>query len=142
MRDEQILALMGNPYPRMQGTSQRIRRVLREGQPIGAFKRVWEILDMSDEAVAALLGVTRRTLERRVREQHRFNAVEADRAFRLVHIFDLARQTLGDDERARGWLLEPHPALGGLAPVEAMANSYDAERIEELLLQIEHGIFH
>ena len=52
----------------------------------------------------------------------RESAPEATRNSPLWYFFD---------ERARGWLLEPHPALGGQAPVYALANSYDAERVED-----------
>jgi putative toxin-antitoxin system antitoxin component (TIGR02293 family) len=51
----------------------------------------------------------------------------------------LAREYLGDRERARRWLKVPNRALGGLAPVAALDTELGARQVENILGRIAYG---
>lgn len=62
--------------------------------------------------------------------------------FRLARIYSLAREVLADSGRARSWLRTPNQALSGEAPLKLLMSDYGAGRVEELLRQIDAGIYH
>ena len=48
---------------------------------------------------------------------------------------------VGDAEAARTWMAEPAVALGDRTPLAYARNEAGAQRIEDLLLRIEHGVY-
>ncbi len=70
----------------------------------------------------------------------RLSPAASERAERLARVTALARQALGSAEEARAWLGEPHPMLGGRAPILAAATDLGARQVERILLNIEHGL--
>jgi putative toxin-antitoxin system antitoxin component (TIGR02293 family) len=83
--------------------------------------------------------VSEPTLRRR-REQGRLSADESDKAERLAAIIALARQVLGDEERARAFLTKPHPLLDGRPPALVATTDAGARRVDEVLRRIEWGL--
>jgi putative toxin-antitoxin system antitoxin component (TIGR02293 family) len=70
----------------------------------------------------------------------RLSPAASERAERLARVTALARQALGGAEEARAWLGEPHPMLGGRAPILVAATDLGARQVERILLNIEHGL--
>lgn len=56
-------------------------------------------------------------------------------------IFEKAVNVFKSPQKARGWLNHPRPALGGKSPAEILRQKSGRKQIEEILAQIEHGIF-
>lgn len=140
MPTETILALLGNPYPLMKQPEKRINRTILECRP-EALTRAWPVIGINHDEAAGVIGISRRTLDRRVAD-NRFQLREADRAFRIVYTFALAKDVLGSDEKARGWFRQKLPALDNRTPVECLTTEVGTALVRELLEQIEHGIYH
>lgn len=56
-------------------------------------------------------------------------------------VFEKARITLGTEAKARLWLSQSLPALGGASPVDVTMSPGGEKRVLRLLDQIEHGIY-
>ena len=60
---------------------------------------------------------------------------------RLVDLTARAIEVLGDKERALRWLKTPVPALGDQTPLSLLGTEGGAERVEDVLGQIEQGVW-
>jgi putative toxin-antitoxin system antitoxin component (TIGR02293 family) len=96
----------------------------RESLPVGDDRTPSELLGWTLEAlqlpqveVAAMLGVSLRTLQRWLRGQARPGAEEAARIRRLARVVNEAHFALSS-EGVVGWLFRPSPYLQGRTPLE------------------------
>jgi putative toxin-antitoxin system antitoxin component (TIGR02293 family) len=119
--------------------------MIQAGIPVSAIARVKKAAGLSDEQMAQTVGISRRTLSRRIQkaatDSHTLTAVESDRLYRLVRIVARASEVFGDEGEARCWLKEPKAALHGQTPLEAIKTEPGAQQVDLLLGRIEHGIF-
>ncbi|MBI5446331.1 MAG: DUF2384 domain-containing protein [Deltaproteobacteria bacterium] len=127
---------LGVPPP----TLDTLRGLLEEGLPFATVESVRETLALTRGEVLSVLAVTDRTLIRRKKE-HRLQAPESDRLFRLARVAALALEVLEDVEKARRWLHKPNRALGGEIPLKLLSTDIGAHQVEELLHRIDHGLF-
>ena len=66
---------------------------------------------------------------------------ESDRVLRVIRILSLAESVYGSRERALAWLRNPHARLDGRAPLSILNTDTGSRIVEELLLQIDEGMF-
>jgi putative toxin-antitoxin system antitoxin component (TIGR02293 family) len=60
---------------------------------------------------------------------------------RLARILALALAVLESRENAVAWLREPNDALAGRSPLAAVASDPGAEKVQNMLYQMEHGVY-
>jgi putative toxin-antitoxin system antitoxin component (TIGR02293 family) len=60
---------------------------------------------------------------------------------RRAHIFSQAEAVYGSRERALAWLERPNPRLSQRTPLELLTSDEGSRIVEELLVQIDEGIF-
>lgn len=110
-------------------------------------RRQWGAL-LHDVQNGQIIVLTRRracvaVLESLVRYAVRSVAMGSHEALALTPALDAAWhrtvEVLGDETRARHWLVTPRRSLGGRTPVEAAVDG-DMEQLYRLLAAIEHGI--
>jgi putative toxin-antitoxin system antitoxin component (TIGR02293 family) len=82
-----------------------------------------------------------RTLQHRRSRRERLTLEESDRVLRLVRILSTAEAVYGYRERALGWLRRPHPQLDGRSPISLLKTDTGSRIVEELLTQIDEGMF-
>jgi putative toxin-antitoxin system antitoxin component (TIGR02293 family) len=82
-----------------------------------------------------------RTLQHRNSRRERLTLEESDRVVRLVRILSTAETVYGSRERALGWLRRPHPRLAGRSPISLVKTDTGSRIVEELLTQIDEGMF-
>ena len=87
------------------------------------------------------LVIPKRTLARRTSKSEPLSPEETDKALRLARIGAEADRVFGDHQKASRWLRKPNPALSGQAPLELLATEIGALAVDELLGQIDHGMF-
>jgi putative toxin-antitoxin system antitoxin component (TIGR02293 family) len=112
---------------------------VRAGLTYAALDRVREYLDVSDDLLAHILGVSPRTLRRR-RGAGTLTTDESDRLVLLAEIIALAQQALDSGEGARQWLRTPHSMLGGESPLDRMDTVTGMQEVKTMLSHIEHGM--
>jgi putative toxin-antitoxin system antitoxin component (TIGR02293 family) len=95
---------------------------------------------LSDAEVYQLI-VPRRTLAHRIAKHQPLSKDESDKAVRVARITAMAEQVFGEPERAWRWLRKPKRRFDGKTPVEMLATEAGARLVEEMIGQIEHGIF-
>jgi putative toxin-antitoxin system antitoxin component (TIGR02293 family) len=116
------------------------------GLPIDAIIRVKKAVELSDEQMAQTVGMSRRTLSRRIQQAKvdktkRLTPTESDRLYRLARIIARAIDVFGDEKEAQNWLKEPKNALSGQTPIEAIQTEPGVQQVDLLLGRIEQGIF-
>ena len=85
--------------------------------------------------------VPKRTLARRVASKEPLTVEETDKALRLQRIAGLADRVFGNPAKAHRWLRQPKNLLNGTTPLAFLASETGARAVEQMLYQIEHGMF-
>jgi putative toxin-antitoxin system antitoxin component (TIGR02293 family) len=122
-----------------QTTDQMISQ-LKQGLPADAFDRLREQLNVSDNTLANIVQIPKRTLDRR-RATGRLKTDESERVLRLARVFDMAVDVLGNPKKAESWLKKPARGLGGKIPLEYADTELGAHEVIALLGRIDHGVF-
>ena len=121
-------------------------QMIKLGIPAIAISRVKKLAGLSDQQMAQTVGISRRTLSRRIQESlvdthKRLTPAESDRLYRLVQIIARAAEVFEDEQEAKRWLNEPKGFLQGQSPLEAIQTEPGVQQVDVLLGRIEHGIF-
>jgi putative toxin-antitoxin system antitoxin component (TIGR02293 family) len=87
------------------------------------------------------LVIPSRTLQHRRSRRERLTVEESDRVLRIIRVLSEAEGVYGSRERALAWLRRPHPRLDGRAPISLLKTDTGSRIVEEMLVQIEEGMF-
>ncbi|HUY80337.1 MAG TPA: antitoxin Xre/MbcA/ParS toxin-binding domain-containing protein [Acidobacteriaceae bacterium] len=82
-----------------------------------------------------------RTLKHRKARKEPLSLDESDKLVRLVRVYDQTVRVFGDRENALHWLSEPKRRFEGRTPLQLLRTDYGSRLVEEMLGQIDHGIF-
>jgi putative toxin-antitoxin system antitoxin component (TIGR02293 family) len=82
-----------------------------------------------------------RTLKHRRARHEALSADESDKLARLVRVFDQAVRVFGGAEQAREWLAKPMRRFENRTPMQMLRTEVGGRMVEEMLGQIEHGMF-
>ena len=113
-----------------------LTRLTVKGLPLSAFEAI-RMGGFSERELASIIPP--RTLRHRIRKKEALNAVETERAIRLVSIEIQAELALEDKEKARRWLRKPIRILDGMTPLEAAQTEHGAEVVREMLGSMSWG---
>lgn len=109
-----------------------------EGLTMRAVKRLTEYLDLPNDKLAALIGVSSRTLSRWTDDSP--IGVMASKAFlEIDRVLKKGIDIFGSPELFRGWLQQSNVALGNVAPLEMLTEPYGIELVEDALEAMEYG---
>lgn len=122
------------------GTDDDLVSLIRKGLPIGVFSRLAENWTFDRRALAHAVGISPRTLSRRISSGGRLSAVESDRTVRLARMLAFANEVFGDRERASHWLLTRNLVLGE-RPFDLMDTDAGIRSVETILGRIAWGIY-
>ena len=111
-----------------------------EGQLAPAvIKRLVSLGLQRSEIDAAIIPL--RTLQHRRSRREKLTVEESDRVLRVIRVLSLAESVYGSRERALAWLRNPHTRLDGRAPLSLLNTDTGSRIVEELLGQIDEGMF-
>jgi putative toxin-antitoxin system antitoxin component (TIGR02293 family) len=113
---------------------------VERGLPVRAYEAVTEALELTPAEEDRLLQVSLRT-RARWKRRARLDPATSDRLVRLARILALAVMVLESRENAVAWLREPSDALRGRSPLAAIATDPGAEKVSNMLYQMEHGVY-
>lgn len=137
---------------------QRVRRALdfdsliRKGIPFSVISHVKKELNLADEVIARIVGISPRTVARRRKRGgqpgkvggapwiDRLSPVESDRIYRFARIVALAEDVFEGKDEALEWLNGRQHGLGGAIPFEMLQTDAGTREVEELLIRIDHGV--
>jgi putative toxin-antitoxin system antitoxin component (TIGR02293 family) len=93
------------------------------------------------EAEVYQLVVPRRTLSHRIAKHEPLSREESDRAVRVARVTAHAEKVFGDPEKAWRWLRKPKIAFDGKSPLEMLVTEPGARLVDQMIIQIDHGMF-
>lgn len=115
--------------------------LIRGGLPLESIERIQNYLAFVDEQpILNLLGMSKRTYQRRLKAGKRLDAVESDRLYRLAKIEARAAEVFQDDAIAVDWLRTQNRALGD-EPINLLDTEAGTDMVERALTRIEQGVF-
>lgn len=82
-----------------------------------------------------------RTLQHRRSRREKLTVWESDRVLRVIRVLALAQAVYESRQRALTWLRKPHARLEGRAPLSLLNTDTGSRIVEELLIQIDEGMF-
>lgn len=82
-----------------------------------------------------------RTLQHRRSRREKLTIEESDRVLRVIRVLSLAETVYGDRERALTWLRKPHARLDERLPLSLLHTDTGSRIVEEMLNQIDEGMF-
>lgn len=115
-------------------------KLIRDGFPVISGTSLKNTLRLTYIELAKVLGVSPRTLQRKIKMHERLSIVESDRLYRLVRLFAIASKVFEDDKAASEWMHRPQHGLGGRIPYEMLQTEAGARDVEDLLGRIEYGV--
>jgi len=115
-------------------------REIERGLPLSTLE---EFSAYSGIAVKDLLEVVipARTLKHRRQRKEPFSLDESDRLARVARLYELAVKTFGDPEKAKRWLTKPKARFDERTPLSMMQTGLGGQGAEEMLYQIDEGVF-
>jgi putative toxin-antitoxin system antitoxin component (TIGR02293 family) len=119
----------------------QLRSLTREGLPVATLTRLSDDLCIDRKVLAGLVGISERTLSRRIAKGERFSAEESDRMVRLARVVAMATDTLGTSAKASSWLQSPNMVLEDHRPLDLLDTDAGVRSVETILNRIEYGIY-
>src|ERR1035438_7698397 len=115
-------------------------REIERGLPLSTLE---EFSAYSGIAVKDLLEVVipARTLKHRRPRQEPLNLDESDRLARVARLYELGVRVFGDADKARRWLSKPMIRFEERTPLTMMRSELGSRTVEEILIQIDEGLF-
>jgi putative toxin-antitoxin system antitoxin component (TIGR02293 family) len=89
-----------------------------------------------DEAV-----IPSRTLQHRRTRREKLTMEESDRVLRIIRALSAAETIYGSRERALAWMRRPQARLEGRTPLSLLKTDTGSRLVEELLIQIDEGMY-
>lgn len=122
-------------------SSQQVIERLQAGLPYSELESLQKFLGLPMSRVAANVGLSRATLQRRKKNAELLTKAESDRVARLARLLAKAVEVLESKGQAREWMKTPQSGLGGAVPLDYADTDVGAREVENLLGRIEHGVF-
>jgi len=120
-------------------TETEILRIV-EGQLAPAVIKRLISLGLQRGEIDAVI-IPQRTLQHRRSRREKLTVEESDRVLRALRVLSLAQSVYASRERALAWLRKPHARLDGRAPLSLLKTDTGSRILEELLIQIDEGMF-
>jgi len=133
---QQIGEWLGVPVPK---TDQQMLEMVEHQLPAAAINRL-VALGITRPEIDTLV-IPLRTLQHRRSRREKLTVEESDRVLRIARLLSQAESVYESRERALAWLRRPHPRLRGRTPLETLKTGTGSRIVEELLVQIDEGMF-
>lgn len=117
-----------------------IRRI-RGGVSFAEFQRLIDILGLTVKEAARVLGITERTMARRMVENGNLDLIESERQVLLSNLVAHGIDVFEDQGKFNRWMRRPLGLLGGESPLEFLNTATSFQVVEQLLGRLEHGVY-
>ena len=109
------------------------------GLDFAEFEALRRQLDLSLDELAARLGLSHATIDRR-KTAGRLTKDESDKVVRFARLLGHAAHLFGGLDEARQWLKAPQKDLGGAVPLARAQTEAGAREVENLLVRIAQSV--
>ncbi|HKT69718.1 MAG TPA: antitoxin Xre-like helix-turn-helix domain-containing protein [Terriglobales bacterium] len=121
------------------GSEQEVVRLVERGLPIRVLKRLQQ-RGLSRNEIASVI-IPPRTLKHRRSRHEPLSREESERAVRTARILARAQLVMGDQAAALAWLRAPLRRFQGRTAMEMLATETGGRLVEQLLIQVDEGMF-
>lgn len=115
--------------------------IIRAGLPSNAIKSVVLSSEISEEELCRSLRIAKRTVARRKVGSARLKASESELLYRFSRVLVAAREVMGDNQKAKNWLLAENRALHSQRPIDLLDTGIGFEDVMDVLRRIEFGVY-
>jgi putative toxin-antitoxin system antitoxin component (TIGR02293 family) len=131
------------------GPIERVQLV-KDGVPAKFLVYVVERMGVPKERIYATIGVSRATVDRKVRAKKVLSPDESERALGIARLVAQVESIVRESGRPEGfdaarwladWLEEPNPALGGKEPAKLMDTADGRAIVSDLLARAQSGAY-
>jgi len=129
----------GDLLGRRTRSERDVVRLVESGIPLTVLNRLMQ-RGLSKAEVFGVI-IPARTLKHRKSKRQPLSKEESERVVRTIRILATANAVLGDDNSALAWLRAPKKRFEGRAPIQMLATEPGGRLVEEMLIQIEEGMF-
>jgi putative toxin-antitoxin system antitoxin component (TIGR02293 family) len=98
-------------------------------------------LDVERKILAKVVGISDRTLSRRLASGSKLSAEESDRTMRVARVMAKATDTFGNAEKAAHWLKTPNRVMEGETPLSLLDTDAGVKWVETILGRIDYGLY-
>jgi len=120
-------------------SDQQIVRLVESGLPTKVIHRLIQRGLSRDEIYRVI--VNPRTLKHRKSKNQPLSKEESERAVRTVRILALAQSVMGTQEKALAWLRSAKKRFEGRSPIDMLSTEPGGRLVEQMLVQIDEGMF-
>ncbi|MGO9209073.1 MAG: antitoxin Xre/MbcA/ParS toxin-binding domain-containing protein [Terriglobales bacterium] len=121
------------------GSERNLIHLIESGLPLKVIPRLIQRGLSKDEVFSII--VNPRTLKHRRSKSQPLSKEESERAIRAVRILARAQAVFGDEASALRWLRAPKERFEGRAPMQMLSTEPGGRLVEEMLIQIDEGMF-
>jgi putative toxin-antitoxin system antitoxin component (TIGR02293 family) len=133
---QQIADWLGVQRLRSEG---QVLQIVEQQLPTSAINKLL-VLGLTRHEIDTLV-IPLRTLQHRRSKREKLTVEESDRVLRVVRLLSQAEMVYGSRERALDWLRRPITRLDKRTPLDLMRTDTGARIVEEVLVQIDEGMF-
>jgi putative toxin-antitoxin system antitoxin component (TIGR02293 family) len=120
-------------------SEQKIMRLVEGGLPTRVINHLLDRGLTRREVFDVIIPL--RTLKHRRSRHQPLSKEESERAVRTARVLARAQAVLGDERTALEWLREPKRRFEGRLPIEMLSTEAGGRLVEQMLLQIDEGMF-
>lgn len=143
MEAARIMGLLGGSRAvggRVSSTTDFIP-LIRAGFNYRSVDKLIDNLGLKLDEVLQALVINSRTMQRRRTAAARLTPEESEKLYRLARVAALAEEVYEDRTKARLWLSNPIPALGGVAPLSLLDTDEGSRQVEAELMRLAWGVY-
>lgn len=120
-------------------SEQKIVRLVESGLPTRVIKRLIDRGLKRNEVFDIIIPL--RTFKHRRSRHQPLSKEESERAVRTARILARAQAVIGDENSALEWLRAPKARFEGRAPIQMLSTETGGRLVEQMLIQIDEGMF-
>jgi putative toxin-antitoxin system antitoxin component (TIGR02293 family) len=116
-----------------------LARLAEDGLPTGIVGLMTEQGLTSKEVYSIV--IPERTLKHRKSRKERLSRDESDKAIRAARLLARAQSIFGNHDKALVWMRQAKQRFGGRTPLDLITTEAGGRVVEEMLIQIDEGMF-
>lgn len=134
--------LMGNRATKIRSAFE-IHEMIERGLPSQDVIHFVESVNLfhDKKVVVKVIGMSERTLYRRVKKPEPLTAEQSSRTWRFAEILTKAEDVLGDPDEAQRWMNTPAMGLEGHKPIDLITTQVGYELVDDFLTRMDYGVY-
>jgi putative toxin-antitoxin system antitoxin component (TIGR02293 family) len=130
---------LGGEAGREDTTVYQALEVIRDGLPVIFFERGAELLGVSRQDYASLIGLSLSQIQRAKKRNIRLSSTASERILMISNLVILSDNYFGDPEKRDRWLHRPNLNLGNSTPLSVCDTTMGIRLVSDIITRMTHG---